>query len=219
MVHADATALWDRLRVGAHVQEQELVVRAARRERRRAHRVLAGFREDLVPTEHVTVERGRPPYVAHVEDEVAELTLSRDFGGLTRGTTLAFRAAGSEHSRAYLPVVPTTAEVIATDGHGRPALLRRQVGRGSLILCTYPVEYMSAVTARVNPDATVTLYNALGGACWSLVIGVLGYEFGANLPLLHRVLGTGGLIAAGVVVLVVLVLIRLRQRRIKKPST
>jgi hypothetical protein len=28
-------------------------------------------------------------------------------------------------------------------------------------LCTYPVEYMAAVTPRVNPDATVTLYGAL----------------------------------------------------------
>ncbi len=96
-----------------------------------------------------------------ITDEVVELTLTRDFGGLTRGTTLAFRAAGSEHSRAYLPVVPTTAEVIATDAHGRPALLRRQAGLGSLILCTYPLEYMAAVTPRVNPDAAVTLYGAL----------------------------------------------------------
>lgn len=97
-----------------------------------------------------------------VTDEVAEFTFTRDFGGLTRGTTLAFRAGGSEHSRSYLPVVPTTAEVIAADSHGRPALLRRQAGRGSLILCTYPVEHMAAVTPRVNPDATVTLYGALG---------------------------------------------------------
>jgi endo-1,4-beta-mannosidase len=96
-----------------------------------------------------------------ITDEVVELTFTRDFGGLPRGTTLAFRAGGSEHSQAYLPVVPTTAEVIATDGRGRPALLRRQAGRGSLILCTYPLEYMAAVTPRVNPDATVTLYNAL----------------------------------------------------------
>jgi endo-1,4-beta-mannosidase len=96
-----------------------------------------------------------------ITDDVVELTLTRDFGGLTRGTTLSFAAGGSEHSRAYLPVVPTTAEVIATDGHGRPALLRRQAGLGSLILCTYPLEYMAAVTPRVNPDATVTLYGAL----------------------------------------------------------
>jgi endo-1,4-beta-mannosidase len=96
-----------------------------------------------------------------IDTDIVELTFTRDFGGLTRGTVLAFRAGGSEHSRAYLPVMPTTAEVIATDGGGRPALLRRQVGRGSLILCTYPLEYMAAVTPRVNPDATVTLYNAL----------------------------------------------------------
>ncbi|MGZ4432014.1 MAG: glycoside hydrolase 5 family protein [Trebonia sp.] len=96
-----------------------------------------------------------------VTDEVVELTFTRDFGGLAAGTTLAFRAAGSEHSRSYLPVEPAAADVIATDAHGRPALLRRQAGRGSLVLCTYPVEYMAAVTPRVNPDATVTLYGAL----------------------------------------------------------
>ena len=96
-----------------------------------------------------------------VTDDVVELTFTRDFGGLAAGTTLAFRAGGSEHSRSYLPVEPAAADVIATDAHGRPALLRRQAGRGSLVLCTYPVEYMAAVTPRVNPDATVTLYGAL----------------------------------------------------------
>ena len=89
------------------------------------------------------------------------MTLARDFGGLSRGTTLTFPAAGNEHARAYLPLTPTTAEVIATDAHGRPALLRRQAGRGSLILCAYPLEYMASAAARVNPDATVALYDAL----------------------------------------------------------
>ena len=79
-----------------------------------------------------------------ITDELVELTFTRDFGGLSRGTTLTFPVAGNEHARAYLPVTPTTAEVIATDAHGRPALLRRQAGRGSLILCTYPLEYMAA---------------------------------------------------------------------------
>jgi endo-1,4-beta-mannosidase len=96
-----------------------------------------------------------------IEDDTVRLTFTRDFGGLARGTTLDFRAAGSEHGRAYLPLTPTTAEVIATDARGRPALLRRQAGRGSLILCSYPLEYMAALTPRVNPDATVTLYGAL----------------------------------------------------------
>jgi endo-1,4-beta-mannosidase len=96
-----------------------------------------------------------------IEDDTVQLVFTRDFGGLTRGTTLTFRAAGGEHSRAYLPVKAGTAEVIATDAHGRPALLRRQAGRGSLILCTYPLEFMAALTPHVNPDATVTLYSAL----------------------------------------------------------
>jgi endo-1,4-beta-mannosidase len=91
----------------------------------------------------------------------AELTFTRDFGGLSRGTTLKFPVAGNEHARTYLPVAAATAEVVATDSRGRPALLRRQAGRGSLILCTYPVEYMASAVPRVNPDATVALYGAL----------------------------------------------------------
>jgi endo-1,4-beta-mannosidase len=99
-----------------------------------------------------------------IEDEIAELTLTRDFGGLARGLTLRFRVAGNEHSRAFLPVeVPTGSgtEVLATDAHARPALLARRTGAGSLMLCTYPVELMAASTAAVNPDDTVTLYRAL----------------------------------------------------------
>jgi len=99
-----------------------------------------------------------------IEDEVAELTLVRDFGGLARGSALRFRVAGNEHARAFLPVtVPPESgtQVIATDAHGRPALLVRRVGPGSLVLCTYPVELMAANTPAVNPDDTVTLYRAV----------------------------------------------------------
>ena len=96
-----------------------------------------------------------------IEDGVAVLRLHRDFGGLTRGTTLRFRVAGNRHSRSFLPVEPAGAEVVATDDRGRPALLLRRAGRGSLILGTYPVEHMAALTPRVNPDDAVTLYGAL----------------------------------------------------------
>ncbi len=41
------------------------------------------------------------------------------------------------------------------------ALLLRSAGRGSLVLCTYPVEHMAALTPRVNPDDSVALYGAL----------------------------------------------------------
>jgi membrane protein DedA with SNARE-associated domain len=68
------------------------------------------------------------------------------------------------------------------------------------------------------PFPKFTFYNALGGACWSVAIGVLAYTFGANLPRLHRLLGTGGLIAAGAVLLAILVALRLRRRR-ALPST
>jgi endo-1,4-beta-mannosidase len=96
-----------------------------------------------------------------IEDEVAVLRLHRDFGGLAHGTTMSFAVAGDQHSRAFLPVEPAGAEVIATDARGRPALLLRRTGRGSLILGTYPLEHMAALTPQVNPDDTVTLYGAL----------------------------------------------------------
>jgi hypothetical protein len=100
-----------------------------------------------------------------VEDDVVRFRLSRDFGGLARGTTLSFAAAGDQHSRGFLPAGPAAgpgaAEVLATDARGRPALLQRSVGQGSLVLCTYPVEHMAALTPRVNPDDMVTLYDAL----------------------------------------------------------
>src|SRR5262249_1559857 len=88
--------------------------------------------------------------IDRIEDDVVELTFTQAFRGLSRGTTLSWRAAGSEHSRAYLPVVPAGAEVIATDAHGRPAILRRRLGdaggAGDIILCTYPLEHMAART-------------------------------------------------------------------------
>ncbi len=86
---------------------------------------------------------------------------ARISANLPSGTTLRFAVAGNVHSRSFLPVEPTTAEVLAADSRGRPALLLRRVGQGSIVLCTYPVEHMAALTPGVNPDDTVTLYDAL----------------------------------------------------------
>jgi endo-1,4-beta-mannosidase len=96
-----------------------------------------------------------------IEDDQVTFTLGRDFGTLSAGDRLTFRAAGNEHSRSYLPVRPNGAEVLAVDGHGRPALLLRRVGAGSAVLSTYPIEHMAAVTPRVNPEATSAIYDAL----------------------------------------------------------
>jgi endo-1,4-beta-mannosidase len=96
-----------------------------------------------------------------IEDDQVTFTFTRDFGAIIAGARLTFSVAGNEYSRAYLPVQPDGAEVIAVDSHGRPALLLRRAGAGSLVLCTYPIEHMAAVTPGVNPEATSVLYDAL----------------------------------------------------------
>jgi endo-1,4-beta-mannosidase len=96
-----------------------------------------------------------------VVDDTVTFTFTMAFGSLAEGARLSFRAAGTPHSRVYLPVVPTDAEVVAVDGHGRPALLCRRSGAGSVILCTYPLEHMAAVTPAANPEAAQVLYGAL----------------------------------------------------------
>jgi endo-1,4-beta-mannosidase len=99
-----------------------------------------------------------------IEDDELRMVFQRDFGGpggIRAGEELVFAVAGTEHSRSYLPVEPNGADVVATDAHGRPALLARPFGRGQLVLCTYPVEHMAAVTPRVNPEPTWRLYAAL----------------------------------------------------------
>lgn len=99
--------------------------------------------------------------VDEVEDDEAVFTLTRDFGTLAAGDELRFRVAGNTSGRAYLPVRPVEAEVLATDAHGRPALLLRRVGTGSLVFCTYPIEQFATLTPHVNPNDVSTLYRAL----------------------------------------------------------
>jgi hypothetical protein len=77
---------------------------------------------------------------------------------------LTFAVAGEPSARSYLPVERAGAEVVAVDGHGRPALLRNPVGAGATVLCTYPIEHMAARTPRVNPEDTWRLYAALADA-------------------------------------------------------
>jgi endo-1,4-beta-mannosidase len=96
-----------------------------------------------------------------IEDDQVTFTFTRDFGAITAGARLTFSVAGTPYGRAYLPVRPDGAEVIAVDSRGRPALLLRRTGAGSLVLCTYPIEHMAAATPGVNPEATSVLYDAL----------------------------------------------------------
>lgn len=94
-----------------------------------------------------------------ITDDEVTFTFTQAFGTLAEGATLTFRTAGS--GRAFLPVRPAGADVLAVDGHGRPALLLRRCGEGSLVLCTYPIEQMAAAAPRVNPEDTSVLYGAL----------------------------------------------------------
>lgn|GEM_PF-181867 len=50
------------------------------------------------------------------------------------------------------------------------------------------------------PFATFSLYNALGGIAWSVLIGSLGYAFGRNLPRLEHAIGRSGLVLVGVII-------------------
>ena len=128
--------------------------------------VLLGRRLRLAPRAVVRgderdVRRGAPARRGpgrHITDELVEFSLSRDFGGLTPRDHAQVRRGGQPAQ----PFVPAGRgrpgpKVLATDARGEQALLRGQVGRGSLVLCAYPLEYMASAVARVNPDATVAL--------------------------------------------------------------
>ncbi|WP_232663203.1 beta-mannosidase [Pseudonocardia sp. TRM90224] len=96
-----------------------------------------------------------------IVDETVELRFTQSFGSIAAGEVLRFAVGGNEHSRAYLPVVPKGATVVAVDAHDRPALLRHATGAGQTVLATYPLEYMAAVRAHVNPEDTHRIYDAL----------------------------------------------------------
>jgi endo-1,4-beta-mannosidase len=95
-----------------------------------------------------------------LEDEVI-FQFVDDLGEIAEGTRLTFRVAGAPSARAFLPLDSAGAEVVALDGHGRPALLRHRLRAGSAVLCTYPIEHMAARSPDVNPDDTARLYSAL----------------------------------------------------------
>jgi membrane protein DedA with SNARE-associated domain len=77
----------------------------------------------------------------------------------------------------------------------------------------------AALLAGLNrmPWPTFLIFNAASAVVWALLFGVLGFELGHNLPLLHRVLriiGIAGVVALAVVVIVIVLLqLQLRRRR------
>ena len=105
--------------------------------------------------------RLRPGLVDPIEDNNVAFEFVQDLGDIEAGTKLSFPVAGEASARSYLPVDPVGADVLAVDGHGRPALLRHRLGAGRTVLCTYPLEHMAARTPSANPESTWRVYSAL----------------------------------------------------------
>lgn len=96
-----------------------------------------------------------------IDGDTVELTFTTGFGSIDAGEVLSFRVGGNENSRAFLPVRAVDGEVIAVDVAGNPALVSNRVGAGSMVLCTYPLEHMASTLARVNPEESFRIYDAL----------------------------------------------------------
>lgn len=94
-------------------------------------------------------------------DDVVEVSFTQGFGGIEAGTTLRFAAAGTEDSRAYLPVQMTDGQAVAVDQHGRPMIVVKEHGAGRAVLSTIPVEHFAARRRAANPEDTWKLYRAL----------------------------------------------------------
>ena len=96
-----------------------------------------------------------------IEDDRVELRFVAPLGDIPAGEVLTFTAAGGPDARAYLPVEVLDAEVVAVDGHDRPAIVRKRHGAGQAVLGTYPLEQLAAARGRVNPEGTWRVYRAL----------------------------------------------------------
>ena len=68
------------------------------------------------------------------------------------------------------------------------------------------------------PFARFSIYNAIAGVVWSVIFGLLGFEFGHNLPVLEDRLGEIGIAAAIVVGVAAAGFLIWRHFRKEKPT-
>lgn len=61
--------------------------------------------------------------------------------------------------------------------------------------------------------STFLLYNALGGIAWALLVGILGFLFGQNLPLLEKWLGDFSYAIIGLVIIGFILYFIFRHRK------
>jgi membrane protein DedA with SNARE-associated domain len=64
---------------------------------------------------------------------------------------------------------------------------------------------------------TFLFYNALGGICWAVCVGLLGFFFGQNLPRLEHWLGNFSYFFLGLIALAIII-VYLKRRHSTKPN-
>jgi membrane protein DedA with SNARE-associated domain len=80
------------------------------------------------------------------------------------------------------------------------------------------VRILASIVAGISkmPFAKFSIYNTIAGIVWSVVFGLLGFEFARDLPRLEDRLGDVGIVAAvaaGVLVVVLLIWRHVRRRK------
>lgn len=83
------------------------------------------------------------------------------------------------------------------------------------------VRILTGIAAGVSnmPFARFSIYNAIAGIAWSVLFGVLGFEFGQNLPRLEDQLGNLGITTAIVLGVALVGFLIWRQFRHKGPKS
>ena len=96
------------------------------------------------------------------QEQEIELKFIQDFFDISKNGRFVYQVNGYYKDRAFCPVTPTTAKVIAVDREERPAILLNSIGKGSVIFSTYPLEYYLANTREVyKKDKTYRIYRSL----------------------------------------------------------
>jgi endo-1,4-beta-mannosidase len=97
----------------------------------------------------------------HTPEEAVTLTITAAFADLVPGEIFQYKPAGTPpHWPATLDLYG--GQVIATDHHGRPALVANTFGNGKTLLCAYPIESYLAVqpAAFEREENTHRIYRA-----------------------------------------------------------
>ncbi len=114
------------------------------------------------------------------EKEFIEIKFVEDFYEIAKNERLTYYVRGNIKDRAFCPITPNKAKVIAVDSDGRPAILLNSVGKGAVIFSTYPLEYYLVNTNDVyKKDTTYKLYRSL-----SRLAGIVP-EFQTSNPLVE----------------------------------